>query len=272
MTLAEILADSKTFTDDMEMQLGDQKVKLSDLRGLTSKQQKDLSDKIQAASERERQATEMATKATEIYNNLDALQKKALESSTARPTEDADDFDTNNWWTPVRKRMTAHEKQLKEAVDKVNSLSAAFEKAATMFATDRWNSQYERSAPKLKKSKEYADWDVAKVREYATKNQIVDEFGFPSIEKAIQTLTRADDIEEARKSAREEGLREGLNRGRLERMNRPSSATGGASKGKPAVEEFGLDGLGDDVMNDPELMEALAKAQAAFDPDSLKLQ
>lgn len=269
MTLQEILADSKTFTDDMELQLGDNKIKLSDLRGLTSRQQKDLSDKLQAAAERERQATEMATKATEIFNDLSA--QKAAASAQPTVSDDGDDFDTNNWWTPVRKRFSERDKKLEEAIAKVDTISKAFEKAATMFATDRWTSQYDRIAPRLKKSKEYADWDMPKLRDYAAKNQLIDEFGFPSVEKAAAALTRTDELEEIKRQAREEGLKEGLTRSRLERLNRPSSASGAKPvKGKSSVEEFGLEGLGDDVMSDDELVEQITRAQQAFDPNSLQ--
>jgi len=270
MTLQEILADAKTFTDDMDLQLGEHKIKLADLRGMTKKEQKDLSDKIAAATERERQATEMATKASEIFNNLSAMEKKALDAQGKQPTGEEDDFETNNWWTPVRKRMSAQEKQLKEAIDKVTALNTAFERAAVMFASDRWNSQFERVKPKLEKSKDYKDWDLTKVREYATKNQIVDEFGFPSVERAVSVLTRADDLEEAKKQAREEGLKEGLQRARLASQTRPTSATGGKKAGKAAVEEFGLEGLGDDMADDPELMDALEQARQAFDPSQLQ--
>lgn len=268
MNLAEILADSETFTDDMEMQLGEHKVKLADLRGLTSRQQKELSEKLQAATEQQREALDMSEKATGIYNNLKKLEE---ESAARRSSEDADDFDTNNWWTPVRKRMTAQEKQVQEAMKKVDDLTASFTKAATMFVTERWNNQYERVAPRLKKSKEYGGWDMPKVRDFAAKNQIVDEFGFPSIERAVAQLTRADDIEEAKRQAREEGLKEGLQRARLQTQARPTSATGAKpQKGKSAVEELGLEGLGDDVMSDDELMSQLEEAQRAFDPNSLQ--
>jgi hypothetical protein len=270
MTLQEILADGKTFTDDMEMQLGEHKVKLADLRGLTKKQQSELSEKLQAATERERQATDMATKASEIFNSLSAMEKKAIELQGKQPTGEEDDFETNNWWTPARKRITAQDKQIGDLVKTVNDFKTGFEKAALMFATERWNNQFERVAPKLKKSKDYADWNLEKVRDYATKNQIVDEFGFPSVERAVSLLTRADDLEEAKKQAREEGLKEGLQRARLSAQSRPTSATGGKKTGKAAVEEFGLEGLGDDVADDPELMDALEQARQAFDPSQLQ--
>jgi hypothetical protein len=270
MTLAEILSDGKTFTDDMEMQLGEHKVKLGDLRGLTAKQQRELSEKIQAASQREAEALQNAEKATTIYNNLAKLEADAVAAKGKQPTGEEDDFETNNWWTPVRKRLSERDKKLDELTTSLKNFQTGFEKAALMFATDRWNSQYERVAPKLKKSKDYADWDLVKVRDYATKNQIMDEFGFPSVEKAVALLTRADDLEEAKKQAREEGLREGLQRARLSTQSRPTSATGGKKTGKAAVEEFGLDGLGDDMADDPELMEALEQARQAFDPSQLQ--
>jgi hypothetical protein len=201
---------------------------------------------------------------------LQAAEAEAEKTRGKQPTGEEDDFDTNNWWTPVRKRMSASESKLQEAITKFDNLSKAVEKAATIFATDRWNAQYERTAPRLKKVKEYADWDMAKVREYATKNQLTDEFGFPSIERAVTELTKVSDLEEAKKIAREEGFKEGQQRARLAGQNRPSSATGGKKTGKAAVEEYGLEGLGDDIASDPDLMEQLELARQAFDPNTLQ--
>jgi hypothetical protein len=266
MNLQDILSDGKTFTDDMEMQLGEHKVKLGDLRGLTAKQQKELSQKLEAASQRETEAVTNSTKAAELLSKLQKLEEETIAARGKQPTgDDADDFDTNNWWTPVRKRLTAQEKQVSDAVKAVNDLKGAFEKAAVMFATDRWNGQFERVSPKLKKVKEYADWDLSKVRDYATKHQLVDEFGFPSIERAVADLTKATDLEEAVKKAREEGLKEGQMRARLQGQPRPSSA-GGKKPGISPVAEHGLEGLGDSVGDDPELMELLETARQAWEP------
>ena len=82
----------------------------------------------------------------------------------------------------------------------------------------------------------------------------------------MSQLTRADDIEEAKKAAREEGFKEGQLRQRLAGQTRPTSATGGKKDGKNPVEEFGLDGLGDAMAGDPELMEMLENARQAFEP------
>ena len=271
-TLQDVLNDKNNYADDIEITIGTEKLKLGEIRGFTAKEKKELSESLQAAKRDREQAAEVSTKAAEIYNTLDALSKKAADDAAKRqPSGEEDDFETNNWWTPVRKRMTAQEKQIQDAVTAVKTLTDSFTKAATMFATERWNNQYERVAPRLKKSKDYADWDVTKLREYATKNQIVDEFGFPSVEKAAQTLTRADDLEEVRREAYEKGKKEAEQRLRLASQARPTSATGGKlPKGKSAVEEMGLEGLGDDVMGDEELMDMLGKAQASFDPNSLQ--
>jgi hypothetical protein len=211
-----------------------------------------------------------ATQAANVLANLQKLQAETEAARGKQPTGDEDDFDTNNWWTPVRKRLSERDKKVEELSGMIKNFQGAFEKAALMFATDRWNSQYERVAPKLKKSKDYADWTQEKVRDYATKNQIMDEFGFPSVERAVAVLTRADDLEEAKKLAREEGLKEGLQRARLSSQSRPTSATGGKKTSKSAVEEFGLEGLGDDMAEDPELMDALEQARQAFDPSQLQ--
>lgn len=267
----DIFDDKIAFPDELEIPIGDRKVKLGDLRAMTAKQQRELAEKLTAATERERTALEMSEKAAGIFNNLKKMEDDAKALEASRPTGETDDFDTNNWWTPARKRITAQEQKITDALSKVQTLTDSFTKAATMFATDRWNSQFDRVAPKLKKSKEYADWDVARVRDYATKNNVLDEFGFPSVEKAVALLTRVDDIEEAKKAAFEEGKKEAQRLARMAAQARPTSNTGGKTpKGKSAVEDLGLEGLGDDVANDEELMDMLSRTQAAFDPGSLQ--
>jgi hypothetical protein len=262
----DFFEDKATFPDDLEIPIGNQKIKMGDLRAMTAKQQTQLAEKLQAAERDRQEAAKMSVQATEIFNNLKRQQDESQAASEkVRPSEDGDDFETNNWWTPVRKRMTAQEEKIAKALDKLDKLNGSFEKAALMFATDRWNSQYDRVAPKLKKVKQYEDWDVDKVRDYATKNQLVDQFGFPSIERAVQELTKATDLEEARKQAREEGFKEGQMRARLAGQGRPTSA-GGKKAGVSAVSEKGLEGLGDDMADDPELMDLLENARQAFDP------
>lgn len=258
MTLQEILANKTTFGDDIELTIGTEKVNLGQLRDLSAKQQKDLSDKIAGADNREKEARDTAMKAATLLSQLEDARTK-LEASKKEPVTD-DDFDTSEWWKPVKARFAERDTKIDQALKGIEALTKSVSQAATIWAKDRWRGQFDRVAPRLKKVDAYKEWDLDKVLNYATEHKILDENDMPSVEKAVLELTKANDLKTAADEAYERGLKEGRTKARLETMPRPSSATGGKSgKGKSSVEEHGFEGLGDDVMNDAELMESLAK-------------
>lgn len=258
MTLEQILSDKKTFTDDIELTIGTEKVNLGQLRDLSATQQRQLSEKLAGADRRETEARDTALKAANLLAELETARTKLVEAKK-EPTTD-DDFDKEEFWGPVRKRLSERDTKIDQALKGIEALTKSVTQAATIWAEDRWQSQFEKNAPRLKKVEAYKDWDYTKVRDYAATNKLLDGHGFPSVEKAIAELTKANDLDTIRKEAYEKGLKEGKTNARLESMPRPSSASGGKpSKGKSSVEEFGLEGLGDDVAGDAELMEQLAQ-------------
>jgi hypothetical protein len=258
MTLEQILSDKNTFADNIEFTIGNEKVTLGGLRELSATQQKNLSDKIAAASSQENVARDTAMKAANLLAELQTAKETLSSQKTVSPTED--DFEKDNFWDPVRKRFSGSDKKIDDAIAKIDALTKAVTQTATIWAEDRWQSQYEKVSPRLKKVDQYKDWDYTKVRDYAAQNKILDSHGLPSLEKAVMELTKANDFEQVKKEAYEKGLQEGRTKARLETMPRPASASGGSPrpKGKSAVEEVGLEGLGDDVMGDPELAELAA--------------
>lgn len=258
MSLVEdILKDDKTFTDEMELTLGDKKVSLGEIRKLSKSGQEKLATELAAAQYDRRSATELATKAADLVAKLEEAATRTAQPN--RGETDEDDFETNNWWTPVRKRMTALEAQAKDAQKQAKEALESLTRAATIFAEDRWQREYDSSSDRLKKSKEYKEWGVDKVRDYAVQNKIVDRFGFPSVSKAIQEMMKADDLEVIRREEYERGLKEGQNKLRMASMTRPSSARGRAPEaGKTIDPTKNLEDLGDAVMDDPELTQMLA--------------
>src|SRR5271166_419791 len=261
MTLEQILADKTTFTDGMEITLGAEKVALGALRDLSARQQKELSDKIAGADQRETAARDTAMKAANLLSELQTAKETLTAQKTAPPTED--DFEKEEFWSPVRKRFTERDKKIDDAISKIDNLTKAVTQVSTIWAEDRWQGQFDKVAPKLRKVEKYKDWDYTKVRDYASTNKLLDAHGLPSVERAVMELTKETDLEVIRKEAYEKGLKEGKTNARLESMPRPSSASGGKplAKGKSAVEEVGLEGLGDDVMADSELMEQIGALQ-----------
>jgi hypothetical protein len=262
MTIEEILGNTTDLTDDIEFELKGHKIKLGDLRGLTKAQQKKLSEQMEAAKADRQSAADLATKSATLFAELTKKQEElaAAATATTRTTTDgADDFDSAEYWSPVRKRLSPIEKQLKDALDKVGTLEGQLKNAATIFATERWKGQYAANRDRLKKSDEYKDWDMNKVLGYATERKIVDEYGFPSIERAVADMTKANEIEEIRKSAREEGFKEGVTRGRLATTGRPTSAAGGVERASKTIDPAkNFEDLGDVVTQDPELAKMLA--------------
>lgn len=258
MTLQEILNDKNTFADNIEMTIGNEKVTLGGLRELSANQQRQLSEKISGADRREKEANDTAVKAANLLAELETARTKLVAEKNNPPTDD--DYEKEDFWVPVRKRQAEQNKKIDQALAGIDALTKSVAQAATIWAEDRWQNQYEKNSSRLKKVEAYKDWDYTKVLDYAATNKLLDAHGFPSVEKAIAELTKANDLDTVRKEAYEKGLKEGKTNARLESMPRPSSASGGKpSKGKSAVEEFGLEGLGDDVTNDPEIMEQLAQ-------------
>jgi len=258
MTLQDILNDKNTFADNIELTIGTEKVTLGGLRELSATQQRQLSEKMAGADQREKAAQETAMKAANLLAELETAKQTLTAQKTTTTTED--DFDKEEFWGPVRKRLSERDKKIDEALAKLDALSKSVTQAATVWAEDRWQSQFEKTASRLRKVDKYKDWDYTKVRDYAATNKILDAHGLPSVEKAVAELTKESDLELAKKEAYEKGLKEGKTNARLESMPRPSSASGGkVAKGKSSVEENGLEGLGDDVMEDPELMDMISQ-------------
>jgi hypothetical protein len=260
MTLQEILADPKTFADGIEMTIGNEKVNLGQLRELSANQQRQLSEKIAGAESRESIARDTATKAANLLAELQTARDNLQAQKTTPPTDD--DFDKEEFWSPVRKRFSDRDTKIDQAIKGIETLSNQVKNAAAIWFKDRTRSQYEKVSGRLKKVDAYKDWDADKVLGYATEHRIVDEDGMPSVEKAILELTKANDIETIKKEAYAEGMKAAKQKGRLDAQPRPSSATGGRQPvDKSAVAEIGLEGLGDDAMNDPELMEMFSEIQ-----------
>ena len=257
MDLQTILNDKKTFDDNIEMPIGAQKVTLGQLREMSAKQQRDLSEKISGADRREAEARDTAMKAATLLAELEKARETVV---AARSTPNTDEFEKDEFWGPVRSRFTERDKKLETLQQTVEALTNSVKQAASIWAEDRFQSQFEKFAPRLKKVDQFKEWTYEKTRDYAAQNKILDSYGMPSIEKAVMELTKSSDIEDVRKKAYEDGLKEGRTKARLDSMPRPSSASGGRQpKGKSGVEEMGLEALGDDVMNDAELMEQIAE-------------
>ena len=270
MDWEQLLEATKDLPEATEFELGGKKLTIGSLREATASQQKKLEASLKEAEGRRQQAAADAEKAAAILNNLQALektQKETAERMAAPPNED--DFDTNNWWTPVRKRLEPLSKKNEELITQVKQLNDAATRMAQIWADDRWHGQYDRMQDRLKKSSKYKDMTYEQVRDHAAKNNLLDGYGFPSVEKAILELTKEDDLERIKREAREEGLKEGMQRARLNATPRPTSASGGKGPSPKQIDpNKNLEDLGDVVMEDPELREMLSGLHS-LNPDDI---
>jgi F0F1-type ATP synthase membrane subunit b/b' len=260
----QIFADEQNFKDDVEITIGDKKVKLGEIRDLTKSQQRMLADKLT-------EAKGLAEKASQVITDYEAKALELANKVTSGPARSTDD---ENWqedplFRPVAKALKGYEDRAKKAEENLEKITNALTNTAKIWFRDRSEMQFERGAERLKKNPKFKDYDVDKILDYATQNKIVDGNGLPSVSRAIQELTKVDDLEEARRRAYEEGLKAGQQKGRLATMTRPTSAGGPTPEVKDAaMAKHGLEGLGDDVAKDPELMQMLSDL-GALDPNDI---
>lgn len=264
MNLQQVLDDEKTFNDGIEITINNEKVTLGDLRGLSRKKQQDLSERMADTERKRAEVLDLATKAAELKSQLEQQLADASKRPTT-PTED--DFEKDPFWEPVRKRVSAESGSIKELKDNLTKLTNVMTKATSIWAEDRWQNQYDRGKTRLKGDK-FKDWTFEKVRDYAAENKIFDNHGLPSVERAILELTKEDEMQTKIDEAFNKGLKEGQVKGRMNVMPRPTSAAGVKVPDKSAVAEKGLEALGDDVAEDPELMKMLSDL-GAVNPEDL---
>jgi len=260
MDFASILADKKTFTDDIKLNINGNEVSLGDIRSLSQRNQDAVTAKMNELSgdqERTRKEYEnartLSTQAAEIISKAQA----GPEKKAAPEPDGADYYDTDPLYEPIRKRLSPMEKQLAEIIESNKQNKIALERAALVFARDRWDRQYDALKPRLAGDK-YKDYrgekGVEKLAEYAASHQLLDEFGLPSVAKAVADLTREDEIAIIKKTEYERGVEAGRQAKRLASMERPASASGNTGDRKqPKLDPTqNFEDLGDVVMDDPE--------------------
>ena len=268
-----VLSDKTKYPDTIEIPIGDEKVSLGDLRTLTQGQQAALADQINSYKTREREVTELASKAAEVISRAEAA-TKAEEKPVRQPNEWDQLYDTDPSYAPVRTRLSAYEEKLTKAQEKLDAQQAALEKAAMVFAKRMWRDDYKEAGERLKGDK-YAQWrDIDKLANYAAQRGLIDpESGIPSVSRAIEDLTREDELARLREEAKQEGIRQGRLEARMGAMQRPTSAAGP----QPGSGDFALDpaknfeDLGDKAMLDPATREMLAQL-ADFNPEDFQKQ
>jgi hypothetical protein len=263
-TPEEILADTKTYPDTLAISFNGVEIPLGSLRAV-AKSKQDAAESERKAAEAARTAAEaqraefnrLTDEAREVYENLNSTNASAAAAAAAAAPVVEDEFDKDPVWNPVRKRLGSlaeEQKKFAEATKKVEEANKRLEnmlaRSAEVFAYDRWERQY--SGYQHKPDGKSLD-DVVK---YATDNRIVDRFGLPSVEKALDQMTAADRQKAVEDSAFKRGMEEGQRLGRISTMPRPMTVGPTNPAGSKPLEDF--DQLTERALSDPELATLIA--------------
>lgn len=253
----QLFSDEANFADNLEITVGDKKFTLGEARELSKKKQGELAAKLN-------EAKDLATKAAGVIQEYEGKKAAIDAAPVVRATAD-DKWDEDPLFRPVAKKTKELETMIGDLKKQNDTLTNALGNTAKIWFRDRAEAQFDRSAERLKKSAKYKDYDVDKVLEFASQNKIFDGNGLPSVARAIQELTKEDDIAIIRREEYERGLKEGATKGRMAGMTRPTSAEGAQRRPEDSAvgKNVSLEHLGDDVSKDPELMEMLSQLGAA---------
>lgn len=272
---AQILKDEKEFPNELELTVGNEKVPLGALRELNKRQQAELAEQLaatqrqrEAAAAQQREFNEVTEKATGIYNSLqqqlDQNREEAARAATRNQTGGYDPeqlYQTDVYYSPLRKRNDAHEEALKKLADRVELIANTQLAMGKVYTEDRLASEYEATAEARKRSKAIADWDLPKLRKYAEENRINDRLGLASIREAVNRLTEGERKQEESQAAYERGLREGEMRTRMGMMPRPASPSAAVANGAAPAKDLDEALSPESLAQDPDLMRMFAELQ-----------
>lgn len=246
-TLQEILADPKNYADELTIQIGDTPVPLGSLRSIGKSEQDRLTSELS-------KATEARTQAEKERENALSLSQKAAELNAAleariaadpRGTPTQDQFETDPWYEPIRKRLSKYDEAVTKFNDAVSKLENMQKNQAIVYADRLWDSEYEglKFTDKNRKTRD-------EILKFAAENKIVDKHGIPSVRLAWDKMTEVDRMAEAAEAARLEGIEQGKREAFVSRVRPPSTVP---PSGNGAVQFDDWNKLTDAALADPEI-------------------
>jgi hypothetical protein len=262
---SKILADKETYKDDLTLRFKDadgseREVPLGDFRSLTSREQKELSDRIADAQARETEASKrfesadnLGKQAAKVLADIEELKKN---TRTAAPGEDP--FN-DPWLAPVKEALSKRDAEIADLKKLVASGQATLQQAAQIFLKNNWKSEY-NSLNFGNTSKKPTRDELVK---YAATNKLTDEDGIPSISRAWEEMSRADREEATKKEAYERGLEAGRIAAAANRVTQPGVPGSGGPAAPVKTNPGELPDLFTEGMKDPEirgLLQQLAEA------------
>jgi hypothetical protein len=260
----EILKDTTKYGDATPIKFTDtdgnvHDVPLGSFRTLNARERQELAGRMEAATAKEQNLT---SREREVVNNA-KLAQEALESLQAaraalpNPTAGADPY-ADPWLAPVKKDFDARDKTIDELKKMVQSGQTTVTEIAKVWAQDRWKNQY--------KGLNFGKRDKPPTREellkFSTEHKLNDEYGFPSVEKAWEEMSKGDRETELKQQEFERGKEAGRMEALVARVPQPGVPGMGSGAPPPKAAPGELPDLYAESMKDPELramMDELAK-------------
>lgn len=263
--IKKFLDSTKEHADTVEVKIGDTVVTLGDLRALSADERGQIANKMKELEatekdlkERQGKIVDLATKAQAAY---DAAEKaRAAAGSGDRGGAPPNDPFSDPWLAPVKEALTTRDKTIEELKGLLKQVATSVSNAASVWAEDRWDGQYNSINFGTREKKPTRD----ELIKYATDNNLLDRHKMPSITAAWQKMSEGERLEELKKSEYERGVEAG----RQQRIaaSVPPPGVPGAGHMPPVKVKPGEGDLGDlyaEANKDPELRQLLEAAGAA---------
>jgi hypothetical protein len=251
-TLDELIADSK-LADDLELAMGDTKIKLGDVRKWRSAQTDDIAKRAKAVDVEREKVNKLAEDALKLWNQM----KDAPPPKTAEPKHDDDDmaWAEDPWLAKVGKAMQKISKQLadqqakydKALEDHKAALAQGFNYVVTRDYEQRWNGLPNKPADKSWK-------DYLKV---AQDNKINDQWGLPDPIKAYEESTKEDRLAALKLAEYNRGIEEGKKAAAATQVPRPGTASAIPTRPKGEKVYSEVNDLLDDAFGDQDIQKLM---------------
>ena len=254
--IKKFLENAAEFPDNTPITIAGREIPLGSLRQLNASERSTLSERLKGVESKEaelnsRQAgiVDLAQKAQAAYAAAEEARTKAGQRQEA---PGADPF-ADPWLAPVKTELGKRDKELEEIKAVAKNLQATITQAATIWAQDRWDREYDTLNFGKREKKPTRD----ELLKFANENKLVDRHGMPSIRNAWDKMSEADRMEQLRQEAIEKGREEGRMEAMAARVTPPGvSGIGQGPAGPPRKITADTDVLGDmygDALKDPEL-------------------
>lgn len=254
--IKKFLESAKEYPDATPIRIGDTEIPLGSLRQLNASERAAVADRIKQIetketelNTRQQNIVDLAQKAQQAY----AAAEEARKTATTQRTEPGADPFADPWLAPVKTALEGRDKKIDELTNQLKTVLGTVQQAATVWAQDRWDREYDQLNFGKREKKPSRD-DLLK---FAQEQKLNDRHGMPSIREAWNKMSEADRQADIAAEAREKGREEGRMEALAGRVTPPGVSGIGQTPDlarKPIRPDTDI--LGDifaDSMKDPEL-------------------